>query len=114
MCLRGSTWGTCQTWLVELAEMSYELNDEQQVHAVIRSLPNIWGHIKMVPSRTKYILTFQDIRWWLELEEEGQEAVEMTNAEVHMSTSNSRNGSKRKDQGNWIGKIQSNEETEHD
>ena len=37
----------------------------------------------------------------------------MTSAEVQLPASNSRNGSKRKDQGNWIGKTQSNEETEH-
>ena len=30
-----------------------------------------------------------------------------------MSTSILRNGSKRKNQGNWIGKAQSNEETKH-
>jgi len=38
----------------------------------------------------------------------------MTSVEVHLSTSNSWNGSKRKDQGNWIDKTWSNEETEHD
>ena len=38
----------------------------------------------------------------------------MTSAKAHMSTSNSRNRSKRKDQGNWIIKAQSNEGTEHD
>jgi len=38
----------------------------------------------------------------------------MTGAEGHMLTSNSWNGSERKDQGNWIGKAQSNEKPEHD
>jgi len=94
--------------------MDYELTNEQQVHTVIRCLPNDWGYIKMILSRTKYILTFEDIRRRLELEDERQEAIEMTSTEVHMSTSNSRSGSKRKDQGNLISKTQSNEETEYD
>ena len=38
----------------------------------------------------------------------------MTSAEVHMSSSNCRNGSKRKDQGNWIGKARSNAGTDYD
>jgi len=86
----------------ELAEMGYELTDEQQVHAVIRSFPNGWGQIKMVLSQTKDIVTFEDVGQQLEREEECQQATE--SAEVHMSISNSRNGSKIKDQGNWIGK----------
>ena len=68
----------------------------------------------MALSQTKYIITFKDIRQRLELEEERREAVEMTSVEVHLSTSNSNNSSKRKDQGNWIGKTQSKEETEYD
>jgi len=84
----------------ELVEMDYESSNEQQVHVVICSLPNDWGHIKMVLSRTKCIITVEDIRRWLELEKERQEAVEMTSAEVHLPTSNSRNGSKREDQVN--------------
>jgi len=50
--------------------------------------------------RSKYILTFEDSRQRLELEEERQEVIEVIGAKVHMSTSNSRNGSKRKDQEN--------------
>jgi len=53
----------------ELTDICYELTDEQQVHVVIRSLPNDWGHINMVLSRTKYIITFEDNKWWLELDE---------------------------------------------
>jgi len=34
----------------KLVEMGYELTDEQQVDAVIRSLPNDWSYIKMVLS----------------------------------------------------------------
>jgi len=59
----------------------------------------------MVLSRTKYILTFEDIRRRLESDEEWQEVVKMTRAEAHMLTSNSKNSSKRKDQGNCIGKT---------
>jgi len=84
----------------ELAEMGYKLTNEQQVHVVICFLPNDWGHIKIVMSWTKYILTFEDIRRRFELGKEQQEAVKMISAEVHMSTFNSKNGSKKKDQGN--------------
>jgi len=42
----------------EFSEMGYELIDKQQVHAVIHSLPNDWGHIKMDLSQNKYILIF--------------------------------------------------------
>ena len=76
----------------ELAEMGCELADEHPVHAMIHSLPKEWCYIKMVLSQTKYIVTFEDIRWWLKLKEERQEATEMISVEVHMSTSNSRNG----------------------
>ena len=56
--------------ICELAKMGYELIDEQQVDDVICSLPNDWPHIKTVLSRTKYILTFKNIRQQLDLEEE--------------------------------------------
>ena len=46
----------------ELAEIGYELTNKQQVHAAIRFLPNDWGHFKMVLSRIKYIVTFENIR----------------------------------------------------
>jgi len=46
-----------------LTKMGYELTDEQQVHVMILSLPTDWDHIKMVLTRTKYIITFADIRW---------------------------------------------------
>jgi len=98
----------------EFAKMGYELTDEQQVHVVIHSLPNDWGHIKMILPRNNYILTFEDVRRRLRLEEEEREAIEVTGAEVHMSTFNSRNGSKRTNPGNWIGKAQSNKDLEHD
>jgi len=38
----------------------------------------------------------------------------MTSAEVHISTSNSRNGSKMKDYGNWTGNATPHEEPEHE
>ena len=84
----------------ELNEMGYELTNEQKAHAVIHSLPNGSVHIKMTLSRTKYIVTFEDTRWRIELVNEQREEIEVIGAEVHMSTSISRNGSKRKDQ--WI------------
>ena len=94
--------------------MDYELTNEQQVHTVIRCLPNDWGYIKMILSRTKYILIFENIRQRLVLEEELRVATEVIGAKVHMSTSNSRNDFKRKDPGNWIDKDQSNNKLEHD
>lgn len=52
---------------------------------MIRSFPNDWGYTKMVLSRTKHVITFEDIRQRVELEEERQEAIEMTGAKVHIS-----------------------------
>ena len=64
--------------------MGYELTNEQQVHA------DDYNHIKKVLARTNYIITFEDIRRWLKLEEEQQVATQMTSAKVHMPASNSR------------------------
>ena len=65
-------------------------------------------------SRTKDILIFEYVKRQLKLEKEQQQATKMAGEELQLSTSNSRNGFKRKNQGNWIGKNQSNEESEHD
>ena len=60
-----------------------------------------------------YIITFKDIKWQPELEEQRQEAIEKTSAEVHMLTFNSGNGSEGKDQGNCIHKTQPNKGIEY-
>ena len=65
-------------------------------------------------SQTKYIRTFEDIKRQLELEQAQREATKTTGTKVNLSTSNSRNGPKRKSQENWTDKDGSNEEPKHD
>ena len=46
----------------ELADEGHVLTDEQQVQAVIYSLPNSWDHMKMTLTHNEYIKTFEDVR----------------------------------------------------
>ena len=59
----------------ELAKMGYDLNDEQDVHVMILSLPNEWNHIKMVLCQSESVVTFEDVGQHLEVEKERQETM---------------------------------------
>ena len=54
----------------ELDEMDHELTYEEEVLVVIYSVPNDTSHIKVILSLNKYIITFENIKGRLTLEEE--------------------------------------------
>ena len=47
--------------IMELKSTRHALTDEQQVQAVIRSLPNSWEHMKVNMTHNENIKTFADI-----------------------------------------------------
>ena len=82
--------------IVELKDAGHVLTDEQQIQAVIRSLPHSWDNMKMHLTHHEGIKTLSDVSRHLELEEERLEAAKPS-AEVHMVGSSSHGGkSKRK------------------
>ena len=61
---------------------------EQQVQAVIRSLPHSWEHMKIHLTHNEGIRTLEDAMKHLELEEDRLEA-NKSSAEVYMTESSS-------------------------
>ncbi|KAK4421477.1 hypothetical protein Salat_2098300 [Sesamum alatum] len=58
----------------ELQNAGTELSDEQQVLAVLRSLPEqTWGHVKMVLTHNEQIKTFESVANHLKLEADRRE-----------------------------------------
>jgi len=53
----------------ELADTGHVLTDEQQVQAVIHSLPYSWDHLKITLTHNEYIRTFEGLRQHLDLKE---------------------------------------------
>ena len=51
----------------ELADAGHVLKDEQQVRAVIHSLPNSWDHMKVQLNHNENIKAFDDAKRNLEL-----------------------------------------------
>ncbi|KAK0583239.1 hypothetical protein LWI29_034969 [Acer saccharum] len=58
----------------ELKSAGHTLTDEQQIQAVIRSLPNSWENMKINMTHNDNIKTFDDISRHVELEDERLEA----------------------------------------
>ncbi|GAB2284052.1 hypothetical protein Dimus_039641 [Dionaea muscipula] len=54
----------------EMAAAGRELSDEQQVQAVIRSLPKSWEHMRVNLTHNDLIRTFDDVSRHLEMEED--------------------------------------------
>ena len=78
------------------------LTDEQQIQAVIRSLPRGWDQMKMHLTHNEMIKTLADISKHLELEEE-RLAAEKPRAEVHLAESSSKGGkAKRKERKRFV------------
>ena len=48
----------------------HELTDEQQVQAVVRSLPSSWEHLRINLTHNENIKTFDDVARHVELEED--------------------------------------------
>ena len=84
----------------ELKDAGHPLTDEQQVQAMIRSLPQNWEHIKMHLAHNANIQTLEDVMRHLELEEDRLMASK-TSVDAYMAISNSQSGKwhKRKYQG---------------
>ena len=54
----------------ELRSAAHQLTDEQQVQAMIRSLPNAWEHLRINLTHNDNIKTFDDVARHVELEED--------------------------------------------
>jgi transposase InsO family protein len=74
------------------------LTDEQQVQAVIRSLPNSWISMKQIMTHNENIKNFADISRHMELEAECQEETKSAALIAH-GGQRKPNGFKRKDKG---------------
>ena len=72
--------------------------DEQQVQALIRSLPNSWVSMKQIMTHNENIKNFADISRHVELEAERQEATKSASLIAH-GGQRKPNGFKRKDKG---------------
>ena len=83
--------------IMELKSTGHALTDEQQVQAVIRSLPYSWEHMKVNMTHNENIKTFANIAHHLELEDERIEAAK-PDAQEYVAASSSKNvpGFKRK------------------
>ena len=79
----------------ELKSARHNLTNEQQVQAVIRSLPNSWEHMKIHMTHNENINTFDDIAHHLKLEEERLEAAGVS-SEAYVMTSGYCKGSSAK------------------
>ena len=76
--------------IMELKSVGHALTDEQQVHAVIRSLPHSWEHMKVNMTHNENIKTFVDIARHLKLEDERLEAAK-PDAQAYVVASSSKN-----------------------
>ena len=83
--------------IMELKSAGHALTDEQQVQAVIRSLPHSWEHMEENMTNNENINTFADIARHLELEDERLDAAK-PDAQAYVASSSSKNvlGFKRK------------------
>uniref|UniRef100_A0A2N9IG39 Integrase catalytic domain-containing protein n=1 Tax=Fagus sylvatica TaxID=28930 RepID=A0A2N9IG39_FAGSY len=77
------------------------LTDEQQVQAVIRSLPDSWISMKQIMTHNENIKNFADISCHVELEAERQEATKSAALIAH-GGQRKPNGFKRKDKGKAV------------
>ncbi|KAL1219683.1 Retrovirus-related Pol polyprotein from transposon TNT 1-94 [Cardamine amara subsp. amara] len=85
----------------ELKTAGKIMSDEQQVQAVLRSLPESWDHMKIQMTHNDNVKTFEDISRDLELEDERLEVARPFNEANYASSSS---GMKRK-RGNFGNKA---------
>uniref|UniRef100_A0A1J3IMV5 Retrovirus-related Pol polyprotein from transposon TNT 1-94 n=1 Tax=Noccaea caerulescens TaxID=107243 RepID=A0A1J3IMV5_NOCCA len=83
----------------ELKNAGQTMTDEQQVQAVLRSLPESWDHMRMQMMHNVNVKTFEDLSRHLELEDERLEAAKPFN-EANYASSNSGLKRKRGNNGN--------------
>ncbi|KAK0584277.1 hypothetical protein LWI29_010428 [Acer saccharum] len=70
----------------ELKSVGHTLTDEQQIQAVIRSLPNSWENMKINMTHNDNIKTFDDISLHVKLEDERLEAAKAS-SQLYMAES---------------------------
>ena len=81
----------------EIKSVGHVLTDDQQVQAMVRSLPNTWEHMKVNMTYNENIKTFKDIEHHLELEIECLEVAQLFDSVFMVeSSSNKASGFKRK------------------
>ncbi|OMO58188.1 Integrase, catalytic core [Corchorus capsularis] len=103
---------TMSTLIRELSAAGVALTNEQQVQAVISSLPDSWEHMKANMTHNERVRTFEDIARHLELEDERLKAAKpATDGVANVAESNSRkaSGPKRKWTGKFVGKRDADE-----
>ncbi|OMO55158.1 Heat shock protein Hsp90 [Corchorus capsularis] len=103
---------TMSTLIRELSAAGVVLTNEQQVQAVISSLPDSWEHMKANMTHNDSVRTFEDITRHLELEDERLKAAKpATDGVANVAESNSRkaSGPKRKWTGKFVGKRDADE-----
>ena len=88
--------------ITELKDAGHTLTDEQQVQAVIRSLPHSWEHMKIHLTYNESIKSFEDAMRHLELEEDRLLAAK-TDSSVYIAGPglHGASSSKRKRQGGF-------------
>ncbi|KAK3218221.1 hypothetical protein Dsin_012191 [Dipteronia sinensis] len=64
--------------ICELKSVGHSLTDEQQIQAVIRSLPNSWENMKINMTHNNNIKTFDDITCHVKLEDERLKAAKVS------------------------------------
>ena len=74
----------------ELAVAGHNLTQEQQLQAVIRSLPNSWEQMKQNMMHNESVKTFEDISRHLELEAERLEAAKSDGSAMVVESSSRR------------------------
>ncbi|OMO83920.1 hypothetical protein COLO4_22322 [Corchorus olitorius] len=79
----------------ELKIAGHVLNDQQEVQAVVRSLPRGWEYMNAMLTHNDSIKTFADVQRHLKLEEERLMAIS-NHPEVNMAQSSKRGGSSHK------------------
>jgi hypothetical protein len=95
------------TMICELKTVGNNLIDEQQVQAVICSLPSSWETISQNMTHDENIKSFNDVARHLEIEAEHLEAAK-PNGSIYMAETNSRRASrpKRKSPDYTLGQVQ--------
>lgn len=81
----------------ELKTSGHSLTDEQQVQAVIRSLPTDWEYMKVNMTHNESVKTFDDIEQHLLLEDVRRESAKSSEVKAYVAEGSGAGGSKGKD-----------------
>jgi len=92
----------------ELKDTGHVLIDEQQMQAVIRSLPQSWKHIKMYLTHNENIKIFENVVRHLELEENRLLAAKPETKIYHADSSSHGASSSKHKRSGWFKKWKGN------